>query len=127
MISESEVLRKAMGARRAAPYLARAATDVKNRALLAIARVLDGRPGEILTANRQDVEAATASGISAALVDRLTLTEKRIDEITAAIKPLEHRGHGKAKYAQLRRSSKPEALLSRSKYDPRECAARGCR
>ncbi len=67
-----------MGARRAAPYLARAATDVKNRALLAIARVLDGRPGEILTANRQDVEAATASGISAALVDRLTLTEKRM-------------------------------------------------
>lgn len=58
--------------------MARAVPDVKNRALLAIARGLEARPGEILEANRQDIEAAKKSGLSTALIDRLTLTDKRM-------------------------------------------------
>ena len=58
--------------------MARAVPDVKNRALLAIARGLESRPGEILAANRQDIEAAKTAGLSAALIDRLTLTDQRM-------------------------------------------------
>jgi glutamate-5-semialdehyde dehydrogenase len=60
-------------ARLAARLVAAADTGVKNRALLAIAAAVDARRDEILAANAKDVAAGEASGLDAALLDRLAL------------------------------------------------------
>lgn len=60
-------------ARLAARLVAAADTGVKNRALLAIAAAVDARRDDILAANAKDVAAGEASGLDAALLDRLTL------------------------------------------------------
>jgi glutamate-5-semialdehyde dehydrogenase len=73
-------------ARAAVPRLALASTDEKNAALRAMAARLRADDREaILTANAQDVEAARASGLSAALTDRLTLTGTRLDEMIRSV------------------------------------------
>ncbi|MBC7229468.1 MAG: glutamate-5-semialdehyde dehydrogenase [Actinobacteria bacterium] len=60
--------------------------DTKNRALEEMARALLARSGDILTANREDLEAGRESGMSEALVDRLTLTEKRIEDMARGLR-----------------------------------------
>ena len=60
-------------ARLAARLVAAADTGVKNRALLAIAAAVDARRDDILAANAKDVAAGEASGLDAALLDRLAL------------------------------------------------------
>ncbi|WP_373090026.1 glutamate-5-semialdehyde dehydrogenase [Zhongshania sp.] len=60
-------------ARLAARLVAAADTGVKNRALLAIAAAVDARRDAILAANAKDVAAGEASGLDAALLDRLAL------------------------------------------------------
>ena len=65
-------------ARQAARVLAAAPTALKNRALEAISAALLQRSGEILSANRADFDAARAGGMSDAMLDRLTLTESRL-------------------------------------------------
>jgi glutamate-5-semialdehyde dehydrogenase len=65
-------------ARAASRLVAAADTGVKNRALLAIATAVDTRRKEILVANAKDVAAGEASGLDAALLDRLALNDKGI-------------------------------------------------
>ncbi|MGH2768872.1 MAG: glutamate-5-semialdehyde dehydrogenase, partial [Actinomycetota bacterium] len=65
-------------AKRASTALARASTDSKNEALAAMAKSVMSSVASLLDANREDVEAASVSGISRALIDRLTLNERRI-------------------------------------------------
>ncbi|HIS02305.1 MAG TPA: glutamate-5-semialdehyde dehydrogenase [Candidatus Pullichristensenella avicola] len=65
-------------AKRAAFALANAPTARKNAALLAIADALEARAAEILAANCEDVEAARARGMSASMLDRLSLSETRV-------------------------------------------------
>ncbi len=60
--------------------------DTKNRALEEMARALAARSGDILTANREDLEAGRESGMSEALIDRLTLTEKRIEDMARGLR-----------------------------------------
>jgi len=75
-------------ARAAAPLLARATTEAKNRALSAMAEDLDARREEIGAANRQDLEAGAARGLDAALLDRLELTPGRIDGIIEGLRQI---------------------------------------
>lgn len=56
-------------------------TQIKNDALAAMAQSLRDNASVLKTANVQDVEKAQADGISGALIDRLTLTDKRIDSM----------------------------------------------
>lgn len=70
-------------ARAAARALVRATTADKNRALEAIAASLEKSRPAIHSANHEDVARAKDSGLAPAMVDRLTLTEKRF---TAMIK-----------------------------------------
>ena len=65
-------------AKTAAPFLAQCDTQTKNNALSEIARRLNQNTKEIIEANRLDVENARKNGMSEALIDRLTLDEKRI-------------------------------------------------
>ncbi|MGH9266601.1 MAG: aldehyde dehydrogenase family protein, partial [Acidimicrobiales bacterium] len=74
----SGVAEAAERAKRASTALARASTDSKNEALAAMAKSVMSSVASLLDANREDVEAASVSGISRALIDRLTLNERRI-------------------------------------------------
>ena len=53
----------------------------KNQALLTIADSLESRAAEILQANKKDIEFAKSQGISAAIIDRLLLSESRLKAI----------------------------------------------
>ncbi|MBB5219019.1 MULTISPECIES: glutamate-5-semialdehyde dehydrogenase [Treponema] len=58
----------------------------KNAALLKVAEALDEQREKILSANKTDVENARAKGTSESLIDRLTLTDSRIDGIIDSLK-----------------------------------------
>jgi glutamate-5-semialdehyde dehydrogenase len=73
-------------ARNAAAEMAVASTDQKNRALLATADVLDERREALITENQKDLQAAEASGLEPAMVDRLALTSKGIDAMIEGLK-----------------------------------------
>ncbi len=66
-------------ARAAARVLALAPPEQKNRALLAIERAIRANAPAILAANAEDVAEARAGGMTSAFVDRLTLTQARVD------------------------------------------------
>jgi glutamate-5-semialdehyde dehydrogenase len=70
-------------ARDGARALATLDTDTKNAALHAIADALIARTDEIVEANARDMEAGRASGLTAALLDRLALDPARIAGIAA--------------------------------------------
>ena len=64
-------------ARAAAGELAKCTTEGKNAALEAVAASLERHESDIRAANAEDVARASASGLSPAMVDRLTLTPAR--------------------------------------------------
>jgi glutamate-5-semialdehyde dehydrogenase len=66
-------------ARAAARRLAKATTGQKNGVLTRLAGLLLSSQVEILAANRLDVAAGEQAGLSAALLDRLTLTGPRLE------------------------------------------------
>ena len=76
-------------ARAAAEVLALAAPEQKNRALRAAATCVRARRHKVLAANVRDVRAASDSGISGALIDRLALDEKRIEAMACALEDIE--------------------------------------
>ena len=73
-------------AKEAARALAIAGTNLKNRALCAIADALEARQTDILAANAADCEAAKAAGISQSLLDRLVLTPDRLAGIAKGVR-----------------------------------------
>ena len=75
-------------AKRAARTLATLDTSVKNAALESIAQALQASTQEIEEANRADVAAAREAGLSAALIDRLTLDRRRIDAMAAGVREI---------------------------------------
>src|SRR6202048_1930003 len=75
----------AIHARAAARVLALASPEQKNRALDAIERAIRANAATILAANAEDVAEARASGESVAFIDRLTLTQARIDAMARGV------------------------------------------
>ena len=73
-------------AKRASHALATASTQEKDRALRAIADALDTCAQEILEANAQDLQAAREGGMSAAMLDRLTLTQARVHAMAEGVR-----------------------------------------
>ena len=71
-----EVGRKAKEASRALAYLS---TDIKNQVLLDVAERLRGERAYLQEENEKDLAAAREKGLSAALIDRLTLSDKVIE------------------------------------------------
>ncbi|WP_325170117.1 glutamate-5-semialdehyde dehydrogenase [Noviherbaspirillum pedocola] len=65
-------------ARAASRGMARAGTAEKNRALLLIAAAIRRDAEALKAANARDLDAARAAGMEAAMLDRLTLSEKAI-------------------------------------------------
>ncbi|EID84430.1 gamma-glutamyl phosphate reductase [Treponema sp. JC4] len=58
----------------------------KNAALEAVAVALDKKRASIIAANKADVEAARAGGLSESIIDRLLLDDKRIDGIISSLR-----------------------------------------
>ncbi|HEY4202486.1 MAG TPA: glutamate-5-semialdehyde dehydrogenase [Devosiaceae bacterium] len=75
-------------ARKAAAVLATASAERKYAALLGAAHALKVHRGAILNENARDMDAARAGGMSAAFLDRLLLTDKRIDAIIDALRAI---------------------------------------
>ena len=82
----TELEEKGKAARTASRKLAFLATEVKNKALLSIAEAIAARQGEILTANNLDYKEAEASGMNAAMLDRLMLSSSRLEAIAEDVK-----------------------------------------
>jgi glutamate-5-semialdehyde dehydrogenase len=85
MTLESEISSQLHCARSAGRALALVPAELKNRALAAIADNLLRRASEILVINHGDVETARATGLSNALIDRLTLNRERIAAIASGV------------------------------------------
>jgi glutamate-5-semialdehyde dehydrogenase len=72
-------------ARAASLVVARADTATKNRALAAMAAAVRERRTAILAANAEDIAQARAAGLEAALVDRLSLTDRSVDSMAEGL------------------------------------------
>jgi glutamate-5-semialdehyde dehydrogenase len=81
-----ELQEKATSAKSASKKLAFTSTAVKNQALLNIADALSTRETEILAANDRDYKAAQASGMSAAMLDRLKLNHERLQGMASDVR-----------------------------------------
>ena len=79
---------KAKAARRAADALALCSTRVKDEALAQMARALEEKSAALLDANRLDVERARTKGLTRAFIDRLTLTEARIEQMAQGLREI---------------------------------------
>lgn len=72
-------------AAKAARAGAKLTTEKKNDALAGIAKAIDSRRSEILSANAADIAEAEKNGMRASLIDRLRLDDSRIDGIVSSI------------------------------------------
>jgi glutamate-5-semialdehyde dehydrogenase len=72
-------------ARAAARVLSLASPEQKNRALSAMERAIRARAADILAANAEDVADARAGGATGAFIDRLALTQARVDAMADGI------------------------------------------
>ena len=79
------LLKMGRDARLASRTLALSPSKQKTQALEAIAKNIRDQQADILVANAKDIEKAKKNGMSAALVDRLLLDEKRISLIADAV------------------------------------------
>ncbi|PYM41471.1 MAG: glutamate-5-semialdehyde dehydrogenase [Candidatus Rokuibacteriota bacterium] len=79
---------KARAARDAARALALCPTKIKNDALVQMAHGLVEKTGALLEANRADVERARGRGATRAFLDRLTLTESRLEEMAQGLREI---------------------------------------
>ena len=77
---------KARAAKLASRSLALASTRTKSDALMQMARGLEEKAETILEANRADLERARSKDFTRAFVDRLTLTEGRLEEMAAGLR-----------------------------------------
>ena len=68
-----------LAARKASRKLARMPTEDKNQVLINLAKLLRTGQEAVLTANQQDYQEAKADGLDESLLDRLLLTEDRLN------------------------------------------------
>jgi len=72
--------------KKASRILAQASEEQKNDALLSVAKKIDIKRQDILKENVKDLEEAKKKQIGDALIDRLELTEERIDSMISGLK-----------------------------------------
>ncbi|MFC4766693.1 glutamate-5-semialdehyde dehydrogenase [Effusibacillus consociatus] len=82
------VLAKAQAAKKAARVLGVMPADDKNKALLAMAESLWKNRESIFAANAEDVREARENGIPETRIDRLVLTEKRLQDMMEGLRQI---------------------------------------
>ena len=88
MTIQEEIHGLGVRARAAAQALRAYSTEQKNAALEAIAAALEKAKDEIGKANAEDVKAAAAEGMAPAMLDRLTLTDKRFAAMVQGVRDI---------------------------------------
>jgi glutamate-5-semialdehyde dehydrogenase len=83
---ELMVEKAARAAKAAAGVLRSMGRAPKDKALLAMARLLKEREAVLLAANAKDVAAAQADGMAKAMLERLTLNSKKVDAMIQGLK-----------------------------------------
>ena len=78
----------AKDARAASRGMARASTEQKNNALLTLARLIREQAPALRAANELDLAAARNSGLEAAMLDRLTLSDKGIESMADGVEQI---------------------------------------
>lgn len=88
--SEIDTTMLALGenARRASRVMMSASTNVKNQALQAMAVLLQENRAALKEANAKDLEEARNNGLEPALLDRLTLSDKAIDNMAEGLRQI---------------------------------------
>jgi glutamate-5-semialdehyde dehydrogenase len=79
------VLSKAKEAKEGARSLGKASSKQKNLALMKMAEALKKRAKELMKENARDIALAQKKGLSMAMIDRLTLNDKRISEMAQGL------------------------------------------
>lgn len=82
----SDLIQMGKKAKEAAVVLSVLPTTKKNQALCHAAEALLAAKADILEANMADVAAAKEAGIKGAFIDRLTLTDKRLEEMAEGLR-----------------------------------------
>jgi len=75
-------------ARAASRLMAKADTNARNRALLAMAAAIRRDKARLLAANRADMDSARATGMDEAMLDRLALSEKSIASMAEGLEQI---------------------------------------
>ncbi len=83
-----QLLELGKAARAAATVLAKAPTQAKDEALLAAAKTMRKNQDAILHANKTDMEAAQGRELTKAMLDRLLLTEDRIEAMAKGLEDI---------------------------------------
>jgi glutamate-5-semialdehyde dehydrogenase len=96
-------------ARRAGRALAERTAAERTATLVAVARAVRASAGEILAANRIDLERGGAGGLGAAMLDRLALDEARLARMAAAIDEIAAQPDAIGAVAE--RSTRPNGLV----------------
>lgn len=86
MSIKEDVVKKAKSASEAAKELANLGSELKNKALLAMADALEDRKSYIIDENEKDMEYGRNNGLSESLLDRLLLTEERINKMATGLR-----------------------------------------
>ena len=79
------VRERAARAKRASVALAEASSEQRNEALTRSAELLQKRRSKIMRANAIDLEGGTAKGLSPPMIDRLTVTDARLEEMARGL------------------------------------------
>ena len=74
------------GAKAAKLAISQASTDQKNLALENLAQLLEGNKAKIIAANKLDLERGEKDGVARAMLDRLTLDEKRVQGLADSVR-----------------------------------------
>ncbi|MCM8796784.1 MAG: glutamate-5-semialdehyde dehydrogenase [Candidatus Omnitrophica bacterium] len=82
---KEEITNLAKGARQAARHLVNLSSTVKNKVIKEMAEALLAEKKSILDANAKDLRQGRMQRLSSAFIDRLTLTEKRIREMSDSL------------------------------------------
>ncbi len=85
---ETYVRKIATDGRDAAPLIARAPTSQRNSALRVAADTIDASAADIQQSNQLDLDSGRNSGLSAAMLDRLELTDARIDLMAQGLREI---------------------------------------
>jgi glutamate-5-semialdehyde dehydrogenase len=79
------VFGKALEAKEGARVIAKASSKQKNDALIEMAKALQKKAKVLISENKKDIQFAKKKGLSKALLDRLTLNEKRVGEMAQGL------------------------------------------
>lgn len=83
-----DILNIARRAKIASQELANISSIIKNKALLKMAKAIEINKERIIEENSKDVKLARKKGLSKALIDRLALNEKRIEQMSESLEDI---------------------------------------